>query len=246
MAEGTRLSLGLRMRTLGRRYGLTARRAVVVVLAVLIVAAAAVGVHGLAESGGMKIERGAAGDQTSVAQGDKSSSAGEGSGEKAGAVDAASKSDVSGPVRRVVHVDGAVAHPGVYVLEEENPRINDAVTHAGGLMPEADTTSVNLAAPIEDGQKVHIPVAGEASQEPAVEAASGAVPVGGSEAGGLVNINTATTAELCGLPGIGEVTAAAIVEERETNGAYASPEDLMRVSGIGEKKFSKLEGLICV
>ena len=246
MAEDTRLSLGLRMRALGRRYGLTARGAVVVVLAVLIVAAAAVGALGLAESGGMKIYRGEAGDQVSAAGSDGSSSAGVTPGTKADTNTAKSKSDVTEPARRVVHVDGAVAQPGVYVLEEENPRINDAVTHAGGLTPEADTTTVNLAAPIEDGQKVHIPVAGEVPQEQAVDATSGVVAVGGSEAGDLVNINTATTTELCGLPGIGEVTAAAIVQERETNGAYSSPEDLMRVSGIGEKKFSKLEGLICV
>ncbi|MBM6775245.1 ComEA family DNA-binding protein, partial [Olsenella profusa] len=61
-----------------------------------------------------------------------------------------------------------------------------------------------------------------------------------------VNINTADVAELDELPGVGEATAAAIVEDRERNGPFAAPEDLMRVSGIGEKKFEKLEGLICV
>ena len=246
MSDQTRLSLGLRMRALGRRYGLTTRGAVIAVLALLIVGAAVVGALGLAEAGGMKIERGAAGDRGTVTRSDESSSVEETSGTKPDAKAVDSKADVTELVRRVVHVDGAVAQPGVYVLEEENPRINDAVTHAGGLTPEADTTTVTLAAPFEDGQKVHIPVAGEVPPEQVVEATSGLVPAGGSETGGLVNINTATTAELCGLPGIGEVTAAAIVQERETNGAYSSPEDLMRVSGIGEKKFSKLEGLICV
>lgn len=61
-----------------------------------------------------------------------------------------------------------------------------------------------------------------------------------------MNINTATEAELDTLPGIGPATAAAIVLEREEGGLFATPEDIMRVSGIGEKKFAKLNGAICV
>lgn len=61
-----------------------------------------------------------------------------------------------------------------------------------------------------------------------------------------MNLNTATAEELDGLPGIGEATAQAIIEDREANGPFLSPEDLMRVSGIGEKKFERLEGLVCV
>ena len=52
--------------------------------------------------------------------------------------------------------------------------------------------------------------------------------------------------ELDELPGVGEATARAIIEDREANGPFSSPEDIMRVSGIGEKKFERLEGLICV
>ena len=61
-----------------------------------------------------------------------------------------------------------------------------------------------------------------------------------------MNINTASEAELDELPGVGPSTAAAIVEDRQSNGAFSSPEDLMRVSGIGEKKFTKLRDHICV
>ncbi len=61
-----------------------------------------------------------------------------------------------------------------------------------------------------------------------------------------MNINTATADELDALPGVGPSTAAAIVDDRERNGPFSSPEDLMRVSGIGEKKFAKLQGSICV
>ena len=62
----------------------------------------------------------------------------------------------------------------------------------------------------------------------------------------IVNINTATAAELTTLPGVGEATAAEIVRDREANGAFTSIEDLMRVSGIGEKKFAKLKDKIRV
>ena len=61
-----------------------------------------------------------------------------------------------------------------------------------------------------------------------------------------MNLNTATAEELCELPGIGEATAEAIVRDREANGPFASVEDLMRVSGIGEKKLARLEGSVCV
>ena len=137
----------------------------------------------------------------------------------------------------VVHVDGAVVSPGVYELLAGS-RAGDAVAAAGGLAEGADTTAINLAAVLADGEKVYVPLEGEAvtsSQEGSLEA--GAAPV---------NLNTATAEELDGLPGIGEATAQAIIEDREANGPFLSPEDLMRVSGIGEKKFERLEGLVCV
>ena len=137
----------------------------------------------------------------------------------------------------VVHVDGAVVSPGVYELPAGS-RAGDAVAAAGGLAEGADTTAINLAAVLADGEKVYVPLEGEAvtsSQEGSLE--GGAAPV---------NLNTATAEELDGLPGIGEATAQAIIEDREANGPFLSPEDLMRVSGIGEKKFERLEGLVCV
>ena len=153
------------------------------------------------------------------------------------------------PARRLVHVDGAVTTPGVYVLDGTDPRVNDAVLMAGGLGPEADTSQVNLAAPVEDGQKVHIPTHDELVAQPvgqpgATDAVSGPVMEGGES--GLVNINSATAEQLCTLPGVGEATAEAIIEERTANGPFTSIEDVMRVSGIGEKKFQKMQGQICV
>lgn len=152
---------------------------------------------------------------------------------------ASPRDPVDEPATVCVHVDGAVAVPGVYVLPE-GARANDAVVAAGGLVEGADTSGVNLAAPVADGEKVHVPLEGEAS-------APGASPGGAREGtGGPVNINTAGVEELDELPGVGEATARAIVEDREQNGPFSTPEDLMRVSGIGEKKFERLQGLICV
>ncbi len=147
----------------------------------------------------------------------------------------------------LVHVDGAVAAPGVYELAMALPHVNDAVQAAGGLTEEADTSGVNLAAAVTDGSKVHIPAQAEAQQSSEITISEqGSSSSGGSVSSGLVNINTATADELDVLPGVGPSTAATIVEDRERNGPFSSVEDLMRVSGIGEKKFAKLQGSICV
>lgn len=143
----------------------------------------------------------------------------------------------------VVHVDGCVASPGVYELAGSDLRVNDAVEAAGGLLPEADTSQMNLAAGLSDGQKVLVPARAE-------EGAAAAAPGGGAasqtDVGSLVNINLATADQLQALSGVGEATARAIVEDREAHGPFSSVEDLMRVSGIGQKKFDKLKGQICV
>lgn len=144
-----------------------------------------------------------------------------------------------------VHIDGAVAAPGVYELTGAHPRVNDAVMAAGGLAGDADTSALNLAAVLSDGEKIYVPRQGEVVAGQASSGAASGSDVGASSSG-VININTATAEELDSLPGIGPSTAAAIVEDRERNGPFASPEDLMRVSGIGEGKFSKLKDQIRV
>ena len=145
-----------------------------------------------------------------------------------------------------VHIDGAVVAPGVYELTGAHPRVNDAVMAAGGLAGDADTTALNLAAALSDGEKVHVPRQGEAVASGQTSSGPASGSDGGASSSGVININTATAEELDSLPGIGPSTAAAIVEDRERNGPFASPEDLMRVSGIGEGKFSKLKDQIRV
>lgn len=148
-----------------------------------------------------------------------------------------------------VHIDGAVVAPGVYELTGSTgtlPRVNDAVMAAGGLAGDADTSALNLAAVLSDGEKIHVPRQGEAVTTEQTSSGAASRPDAGPSSSGVININTATAEELDSLPGVGPSTAAAIVEDRERNGPFASPEDLMRVSGIGEGKFSKLKDQIRV
>ncbi len=136
----------------------------------------------------------------------------------------------------VIHVDGAVAHPGVYTLMGDPVRICDAVDAAGGLTGEADTSTINLAAPIVDGSKVHIPAESDEASYSEV----------GEASGGLVNINAADADTLMELPGVGEATARAIIESREQLGPFTSVDDLLRVNGIGEKKLERIRPHACV
>lgn len=142
-----------------------------------------------------------------------------------------------------VHVSGSVANPGLYELEKGS-RVFDAVQAAGGFTEESDDNSCNLARVIEDGEHIVIPTksAGPESEQASQEQNAGQ----GSDSAQLVNINTATAAELENLPGIGAATAQRIVSDRTANGTFKSVSDLMRVSGIGEKKLAAIADLICV
>lgn len=142
-----------------------------------------------------------------------------------------------------VDVSGAVATPSVVTLAEGS-RVADAIDAAGGALPDADLAQLNRAARLTDGEKVHVPITGEQAAE-AAGTTAGSVETGATTQQ-LININTATEAELDVLPGVGPSTAEAIVADREENGPFSTIEDLMRVSGIGEKKFEKLAGQICV
>lgn len=138
-----------------------------------------------------------------------------------------------------VYVTGAVANPGVYSLDE-GLRVCDAVEAAGGLTEDADASTVNLARVLSDGEHIALPTKAE------VETALAQGSAGGAVASSLVNINTADASALETLSGVGSATAQAIISDREQNGPFSTIEDLMRVDGIGEKKFAKLKDSICV
>ena len=149
------------------------------------------------------------------------------------------------PVEVVVHVAGAVSSPGVYRLPVGS-RVTDAVTAAGGPLGSAAPDAVNLARILTDGEQVYLPTVEEAAAGIAAAPAAGGTGGGGSAGPGPVDLNAASVADLEALPGIGEATAQKIVDEREKNGPFATPEDLMRVPGIGEKKFESLKDLVTV
>ncbi|MET3510451.1 ComEA family DNA-binding protein [Plantibacter flavus] len=134
-----------------------------------------------------------------------------------------------------IHVLGAVAAPGVYRLPDGS-RAFDAVASAGGLLPEADTSAVNLARFVNDGEQLYVPVLGEVPPGGGASGSAAESPSGSQ----LVNVNTASAAELTALPRIGEALAARIVAWREANGPFATLDDLSAVEGIGAKT---LEGL---
>ena len=140
------------------------------------------------------------------------------------------------PAPLIVDVAGAVPRPGVYELAEGS-RVKDAVEAAGGFLAEADKATINLAAPVTDGQKLDIPFL--AGTEPL-----GVPPPAVTDAPTLININTADAATLETLPGIGPSLAQAIIDYREQNGDYYYIEDIMNVSGIGESTFANIQNLI--
>jgi competence protein ComEA len=140
------------------------------------------------------------------------------------------------PAMLLVHVSGAVRQPGVYTLEE-GQRIQDAVAAAGGATDDAEIHSLNLAAPLKDGQHVIVP---------AVAPTAGPRLAGPTPAPRPLNLNTASAAELEALPGIGPVTAARIVKYREDAGGFRSVDELRTAKLVNEATFNRLRDLVTV
>jgi competence protein ComEA len=154
-------------------------------------------------------------------------------------VPAAPEVSVSPAAVILVDVAGWVRHPGVYEFAE-GARVLDAIEAAGGARPGALLQSLNLAAPLVDGTQVLVPKEG---QTPA-PTGTGAGTTGAATA--LVNVNTATNAELETLPGIGQVIAQAIVDHRTENGPFTSVDQLLDVSGIGDATLEDIRDLVTV
>jgi competence protein ComEA len=147
-------------------------------------------------------------------------------------------SSPSPSVTLIVDVAGAVRQPGVYEFAEGD-RVIDAIERAGGSMPKADLSLLNLAAPLADGTQILVPKAGP----PGAGVPGGSMP---GSTSGLIDINSASETELETLSGIGEVLAATIVEYRTQNGPFASVEDLMDVSGIGPATLDEIRDQVTV
>jgi competence protein ComEA len=137
-----------------------------------------------------------------------------------------------------VHVDGAVARPGLYALPA-GARVVDAIAAAGGLGEGADQAAVNLARPVSDGEQIVVPVVGAAPS-----ATPGAGGTTGADA--PVDLNSADQAALETLPRIGPALAERILAWREENGRFQSVDDLLAVPGIGEKLLAGLRDRVRV
>jgi competence protein ComEA len=140
----------------------------------------------------------------------------------------------------VVHITGAVPRPGVYALPQ-GARIQDGISAAGGFLAEADKTNINLAQLLEDGEKLDVPYIEGGS--PVITTPVPEVVTSTTE---LVNINTASAAELDTLPGIGPTTAQKIIDYRTQNGPFVNTEDIINVSGIGPGTYERIKTLITV
>ncbi|EMT47081.1 helix-hairpin-helix domain-containing protein [Anoxybacillus flavithermus] len=139
----------------------------------------------------------------------------------------------------VVDVKGAVKRVGVYEVAPES-RVHDVIQLAGGFTDEADETKVNLAMKVHDEMVIYVPKKGE---EITTEAATTNDASRSSE---KININTATAEQLQTLDGIGPAKASAIIAYREEHGPFQKVEDLLHVSGIGQKSLEKIKEQIVV
>jgi competence protein ComEA len=148
----------------------------------------------------------------------------------------------------VVHVTGLVARPGLVRLPPGS-RVADAVAEAGGVTRRRAADTVNLARILTDGEQVVVGVPGApGSAGSAPSATSSNNPPGNPLGPGSapVDLNTATISALEGLPGVGPVIAARIVEWRTANGAFRTVEELGEVSGIGDAILAQVRGLVRV
>jgi competence protein ComEA len=148
---------------------------------------------------------------------------------------------VSSGAPLIVDVVGKVRQPGIVTLPKGS-RVYEAIQAAGGLEGRVDTTSLNMARELTDGEQVLV---GLEPADPGA-AAPGAAPGAPGPAGAKVNLNTATLEQLDTLPGVGPVTAQAILTWRESNGRFSSVDDLLDVKGIGDATLAELRELVVV
>ncbi|CAN1644564.1 ComEA DNA uptake protein and related DNA-binding proteins [Candidatus Nanopelagicaceae bacterium] len=132
----------------------------------------------------------------------------------------------------MVDVAGAVVNPGVYSLPL-NARVVEAIKAAGGLKKGADTSDINQARILKDGEQIYV--------YPAALSGNGGVPRPAIRKNGPIMINRATVKDFESLDGIGPVLANRIVTYRKSNGPFSAIEDLLKVPGIGQSKFAQFK-----
>ena len=176
--------------------------------------------------------------------------------------------DSFGPI--YVDIKGAIANPGVYEVDDETI-VNEVIEKAGGLLEEADTSIINLARRVEDGDLIIIYTKEEVANSNILEKETvikvidqecvcpniqnegcmndeieETITNANEEQSGIININTASKEELMTISGIGDAKAEAIIKYREENDGFDTIEDIMNVSGIGEALFNQIKDYITV
>lgn len=146
---------------------------------------------------------------------------------------------VIAPPKVMVDVAGGVKTPGLYELPA-NSRVMDAIVAAGGTRSGTDTSDINLARIVKDGEQIYVEI--ETSRNLTTQTPTRVA----RKRTGPININRATAGELDSLPGIGPVLASRIIDYRKTNGPFLSVDDLQKVSGIGSAKFAQFKSKVRV
>ena len=135
-----------------------------------------------------------------------------------------------------VDVKGAVKHPGVFETTKDK-RIKDLIEEAGGLLDDADTSTLNLSQKVKDQMVIYVLKHGEKPKQ---------ISDGGSSSSNtdVININTANKEQLMKISGVGKTKAEAIIAHREKNGDFKKKEDITKVRGIGKSTFEKIKDKI--
>ena len=133
-----------------------------------------------------------------------------------------------------VDVKGAVKHPGVFETTKDK-RIKDLIEEAGGLLDDADTSTLNLSQKVKDQMVIYILKHGEKPKKISDSSSSNT---------DVININTANKEQLMKISGVGKTKAEAIIAHREKNGDFKKKEDITKVRGIGKSTFEKIKDKI--
>ena len=135
-----------------------------------------------------------------------------------------------------VDVKGAVKHPGVFETTKDK-RVKDLIEEAGGLLDDADTSTLNLSQKVKDQMVIYVLKHGEKPKQ---------MSDGGSSSSNtdVININTANKEQLMKISGVGKTKAEAIIAHREKNGDFKKKEDITKVRGIGKSTFEKIKDKI--
>lgn len=187
---------------------------------------------------------------TLMSEQEKSSSSFSSAASSSSSVSQASSNSSSQNKEVTCDISGAVKHQGVYTLKN-GARLQELIEAAGGLKSNAQLKAINRAMTLKDQDKIHIPYKGE-KVDPATTVSGNSTSEkndassSSSSDGEKININTASAADLQKLNGIGEKRAEQIIAYREQNGDFKKIEDLMQVSGIGEKTFAALKDQLAI